>query len=357
MVFGLSSRSSQPTFKTRVESFWLWFAEHADRLYETIETGDSESLTDEMVAMMQDTLPEMSWVFGPGEGGGHSLTVTGEGDVPKQILAAAWLEQAVELKGWTFYASRQPSSPEELRTMEIAISETEAIDADSFLVATTPNDEAQKFDIIAWHPLLSKVPDEHHMTLLFLLLDEALGEFGTEQWLGAIDLQPIPDDAKSMSVVDLPAFLDQAQRYHGWEKIAPLEAYTAYQPKSQSTGPRGDTIAGTTMTPNLVFELIENKGKLKDNPLAGTGAEFAYLRFPTSMLPSGQEADTRGNIEDAIHDVLQAQFSGQVTGGACGIRESYVDMILLDGQQSHDLVNATVEKLCLRGNPKLELIK
>ena len=110
---------------------------------------------------------------------------------------------------------------------------------------------------------------------MFLLLDEAIGEFGTEMWLGAISAAPIIGDDKTVTVATLPEKIRQVNAYYQWEKLSPLQSYSGYEVKKQAKGPRGDTIVGLTCIPNIISDFLDNKGKLKDNPLKGTGASFA----------------------------------------------------------------------------------
>ncbi len=348
---------SESTFKRRVLRFWQWYAEHSQRFKETIDRGEAPTLAEEVSHFLEQTLPGLSWSFGPGELDGHSFTLSGEGDVAKQILTEYWLQQAASVNNWTFYASRQPCTPESLQSMAIQIGPSESIDAAGFIIATTPDDEAQKFDVLAWHPLLGNVPEDHRMQILFLLLDEALGEFGTSQWIGSVELQPIPDGAKSMPLPELPLFLRQAEKYHRWEKLSPLESYAGYQVDEQNDGPRGDTFVGTTLIPDLIFDLMRQAGKLESNPLQDTGAQLAYLRLATASFSPGAEADERGNIEDAIDDALATRESGRVVGGAFGAEQTYIDMILFDGFASQQIVLDTVKKLNLQGKPCLEIVQ
>jgi hypothetical protein len=74
MVFGFGKKKSQgTTFKQRVTDFWEWYPQNADRLFEMIEAG-SDGIAEYMTKYMEATMPELAWVFGPGEPGGHSRT-------------------------------------------------------------------------------------------------------------------------------------------------------------------------------------------------------------------------------------------------------------------------------------------
>ncbi len=139
----------------------------------------------------------------------------------------------MELPGWIFHASRQPSSYEVLKDISIGVSEQEHIDAANFTIKTSIDEENELIDIIAWHPALENVPKEHHFQILFLLLDEALGEFGVQTWLGEITVEPITDMANTRTLLDLPKFVTSVGDYHNWEKYPPLETYSTYEVPEQ----------------------------------------------------------------------------------------------------------------------------
>ncbi len=339
------------TFKERVDRFWQWFPTVAERFYETIESGQCRELADEVSQYMGETLPGLAWVFGPGENGGHSFTVSGEGMVARQLLSEYWLSRQSACTGWTFYQSRQPSRS--LENIAIEIQEIGRVDTDSMLIQTNVDPDHEVLDIVAWHPLFSQIPDDHHAQMLFLLLDETLGEFGTQSWIGGIEIAEVKEDGidgrTTHRMKDLPKFINDVQRYHGWEKHSPVRSYTGYSIKSQQPVLRGDTIAGTTCIPSLVFELIEEGGRLEEDPLEGTGASLAYLQIDSAVFPSGDEAGVRYNIEDALEQTLEGEHLGRPLGGAAGTDSSYIDLLLIDGQRSRDAVDSTMGELELRG--------
>jgi hypothetical protein len=347
------NKSSQMNFKDRVTRFWEWFAEVADRYHQTIDEGDCEQLTGEISEFMQQVMPRLSWAFGPGSGEGHSFTLSGEGQLPKQLLSEYWLSRAPDIPGWTFYASRQRTPIAALKEIAIELDEQEQVDVESFVLKTSVDEESQAIDIVAWHPALQNVPAEHHLNILFLLLDEALGEFGTQMWLGDIKVAPVTPDEKTKRLHELPKFIDQVNKYHGWEKLPPLESYTVYEVAEPSEFPRGDTVVGTTCIPDVVFELMEHRGQLPEDPFEGIGAEFVYVAIDGDVFPDGSESDVRGNIEDTLSDALQTQLGGRTLGGAFGTNESYIDLLLVDGQRSHATVRETLDSLQLLGRSRI----
>jgi hypothetical protein len=353
VTFGSKSKRFRGTFKARVAEFWRWFPDVAKRFEAAAEADDPQEVVNEVGEYMERTLPGLSWALGRGENGKHSFTVTGEGLVPKQLLAAYWQSQAVELPGWTFYASRQPSPPETLKDLAIGVSEDDQVDAASVIVKTSVDEEAEQIDIIAWHPSLAKVPAEHHFQILFLLLDEALGEFGVQTWLGEIKVEPIEDSTGTRSLIDLPKFIEQATSYHGWEKFPPLETLSTYEVSEEVSGPRGDTVVGSSIIPDVIFDYIENDGTSTEDPLEDTGAELVYVAIEGSAFDEGSEVEALNAIEEELDEALLDADSGQTLGGATGSKQSYIDVLILDGDKSRQLIEQTLDRLQLSSRCRL----
>jgi len=354
MVFGFGKKRPQTTFKQRVAAFWQWYPQVADRFYQTIERGQCEALAPEVSKFFDQNMPHLAWVFGPGENGGHSLTVSGEGQVIKQLLAEYWLSQAVQIPRWTFHASRQPSPPEKLKDLAISVAAGEQVDTENFLIKTSVDEEGQKIDVVAWHPALKSVPQEHHQQILFLLLDEALGEFGTETWLGTIELEPLIAGPGVITLAELPGMIEKAGKYYEWEKLSPLQSYSVYQVSEPTGGSRGDTLFGSTCIGSLLGEFLTNGGKFDEDPLAGTGAQLAYLAIDGSVFPDGSQVEVRSNIEDAVGEDLARESSGRTLGGAFGSKQSYIDLLLLDGDNSRQIVEKALDRLQLRGRSQFK---
>jgi hypothetical protein len=341
------------TFRKHVLEFWDWFPGVAQRYAALLKNDDGQQVVSEVNVEIGRILPNLSWAFG-NEDKGHSFTLTGEGQIAKQLLTEFWLSQAVKVPNWIFYASRQPSPPDSVSNMSIGLGEEQHVDAESFLIRTVVDEEAERIDITAWHPAYENVGEEHHMPILFIFLDEALGEFGTQTNIGEISVEPVTPGNDTRPLVDLPKFIESVREYHDWEKLTPLESYSAYEIKKPTDGPRGDTLFGTTCIPDLIFEFIDNDGRLSDNPLAETGAGFVYVAVDGSVFPDGSQVDVRSKIEDAIDVALRKQASGRSLGGAFGIRQSYIEFLIFDDDNSRDIIRQTLQQLDLDELSSLE---
>jgi hypothetical protein len=348
-MFSLFKRRTPPppaelTFKARVAEFWKWYAGAAERLYQTIEDKRCGDLTAEISGRVNEVVPGLAWVFGPGhDGKGHSLTLSGEGNPHRQWLAEYWRAQAPQLPGWTFYSSRQPSPDPGSGIIRLAELD---FDPKAFWLTPSINEARELIDLVVWHPLFPQLDDKTRWTILFLFLDEALGEIGTQNWIGEITMND-SRLADAVPLAELRAFTEGVQAKYDWQKGGPRELWTSYQcEEDRLDEPRGDVFVGTSNMMALVDEHGRAGGKLED-PLAGAGADYIYVQFDARFLPRGHEVDNRGAIEDALIAALNPTASGWHLGGAMGRRFAYIDLLIFDGAASIALVRETLRRLRL----------
>jgi hypothetical protein len=197
------------------------------------------------------------------------------------------------------------------------------------------------------------VPEEHHNQILFLLLDEALGEFGTSMWIGEIVIKPLSAQKATVTIDQLGPYIADKVAELGWEKLPPLEEYAVYRLPEQAEFPRGDTVVGISCIPDAIYELLECDGTLEEDLLEGTGAELVYIQLDGELFENGSESDKRGEIEDALEEFLVKHRSGYTLGGAFGTKYSYIDLILFDGDRSRDLVKQKLTEMNLANRSRL----
>jgi hypothetical protein len=318
------------TFRQRVKEFWRWFPTVAAPIAEQLQTGNGlDDLGPDFVDQIRDRVGGLSWVFGPGEGEGRlSLTVTGEGQKAKQLLSHFWWSQAVEVPGWDFYCSRQPSPRDQLARLAIDVGGS-SVDADSLMIATEIDDEAEAVNIKAWHDVFASLPDDGRLQILYLLLDEALGEYGTQTKLGDIQIQR---DASARPLIELPAFVDKLWSEKGWSDLSPLETYSGYRVEPSEGFDRADTIAGYTCVPRVVLGFLNNRGRLDEDPIENTGAEFLFIQIRGDTESMSDALKFRTEVDEEVARRLSG--AGYVIGGATGTANMYIDLVAFDGNRS-----------------------
>lgn len=326
-------RNCEITCNDRIQKFWDWFQEVAPEFRTTIDNGRCDDLTEITSRKVDELFSGFAWVYGPGaEGIGHSLTLSGEGVEHRQLLALHWLSQAPQIEGWTFYAARQPGDP----SGAIVIGETR-FEAKGMWVTPTIDEEEEKIELTIWHPEWPRLEERQRWTVVFLFLDEALGEYGTKWWIGQIRLG---DDrlSDSFPLSELPEYVAGISANRGWKKYPPGEEHVLFRINPpEKPFPRGDLMTLSTAAPHLFYDYQEEDGRLED-PFAGTGADYVYVRFPKEFLESGKEIEQRGALEDALDHILKKNRSGRNIGGGMGSRNCYVDFLIFDGRNSIDLI-------------------
>jgi hypothetical protein len=306
------------------------------------------SLATEVSAKVDELLPGFAWVFGPGaNGNGHSFTLFGEGVLHRQLLAKFWHSQAPGLPGWTFYAARQPGS---INGQRIEIG-GQSFDPIAFWQTPSVNHEREKIDVIVWHPLFSSMVERDRWTVVFLFLDEVLGEFGTKQWIGEIKLGD-QQFTNAIPLEELPLFLNKLEAETGWKKYLPGELGVVYKLEGRNHSfLRSDIIVGRTVHEPLIQEYLAVEGELSD-PLAGTGADYVFIAIDVKFFPVVEKlTEDRGIIEDALAAALRAD--GRLLGGAFGNQNAYIDLMIFDGHNSIEIVRQVLMGHTLSGGTSI----
>jgi hypothetical protein len=345
-------RKSRPelTFNSRVSAFWKWFEDVAPRFYSTIEAGKCSSLADETSAKVDELLPGLAWVYGPGaDGKGHSLTLSGEGNEHRQLLALHWHARAPIIAGWTFYPSRQ-AGPIKGHVIEM---DEGRFDPKEIWVTPQVDKEREKIDLMIWHPLWEKIGEKQRGTVVFLFLDEALGEYGTEWWIGEIQFGQ-DRLADSFPLEELAGYVAKISQKNGWKKYPPGGSWTLFNVKVEDkVYPRSDIRTQATAVPSLLHAYMDAAGNL-DDPLSSTGAEYVYVSIDRSFFPQGSEVQVRGEIEEALDNAVKAAGSGRLIGGALGTQRGYIDLLIYDGSASLAVIRETLRSLKLPRGTMIE---
>lgn len=338
-------RANQKTFKSCTRNFWDWYAKNAERFNELIASKDSDRLPKLVNEKIEEFLPGFGWCFGPGaNGSGHSFTLTGEGNPHKQLLARYWKSQAPALPGWTFHSAKQPSADCGAHSIHIG---SHAFDPIELWLTPYVNRETEAIDLTVWHPLFASLEQKLIWTVIYLYLDEALGEMETQNWIGEIK---VGDQrlAAAMPLRELPAFVKATQEETGWNKGEPGAVWTAYRGTNPEPGRlRRDIIAGSTLMFPLIRELED--GRLDPDPFDGHGAQYMYVAFDQSFLPESKPSAARGEFENALDAAMKADAAGMCLGGATGTKHGYIDLMLVDGANSVNIVRRILRE---KGFPK-----
>jgi hypothetical protein len=360
-LFGKDQQQPEPpatpvelTFNQRAAAFWDWFASAAEELRDIHNHGDRDQLPSMVSPKVDEFLPGMAWVFGPGTGEGfHSFTLSGEGTLYRQILAEQWLQRLPDIKNWTFHASRQPAGEVGDFTLVAHDLKFRPIE---FWVTPGIDEEEEKVDLMLWHPLIEKAEERLCMQALFLMLDEIFGEFGTTRWIGSIEFSQ-KRLAESMPITELKEFVEETRSSRGWKMRSPVDSWNTYSipPEKRSASHRLDTMGGACGCFPVLGSFF-NDPKAFEDPFLEMGAAWVYLSFSSKGLPKGNQVEAREEMADVIVAALEQDRSGIPLGGAIGESLAYMDFLILDGERSIARIREAAREAGVPPDTRLEFL-
>ena len=173
------------TMRQNAEAFWTWFASHADAYDQGFlaDSIDYKCLAKEMSVALCKVSNGLGWCFGPAmDKNGHHLAFSPEGKPDFMLIAEYLVSMAPSLKRWEFY----PTKPGGVggKTLEVEGQQFHLCDIQ---IALTPDEEKEMPSLVAHHPLFAEMNHDTQMRILFIALDECLGESGTENQLSCIE--------------------------------------------------------------------------------------------------------------------------------------------------------------------------
>ncbi len=129
--------------------------------------------------------------------------------------------------------------------------------------------------------------------VIFLFLDESLGEYGTQWWIGDITWgeEQLKDSFPLQELDEMPECIPRT-RLEKNTRQANAGRSSALNPMKDAT-PRSDLITLTTIAPSLHHQYLDAEGDLAD-PLAGTGADYLYMPWRGTFSPEAVRTEKRG---------------------------------------------------------------
>lgn len=257
-------------------------------------------LVDDISAAVHSLHPELAWELGPGRTALHNLTVTPEGNLVLRRLTAQWLASAPPPdQTWEYYASRQATAPKGLEFGGKRFA------PEDFRVGYAYDESRERFDVQLFHPLFKKSAQNAVGHVLFLTLDECLGEDDVERWIGAIE----PAMSQPHNAIGLVDFVRVVGDAH---KTATGDRYTIGQGQSRDGRPVFISI-------NTALKQIDHLDHVF-HLVVGVG-----LRQPdVNGLPGSEEGQQLDAAEDRLLEMLgrNGVQIGRVTWG--GRREIHL---------------------------------
>lgn len=272
-----------------IADFWLWWADARQSVLDCYDGGAEPTFVAALSERVDAIHPDLQWEFGPGRDRPHQLTVTAVGDPALRVTANRWQAAAPDDPNFEFYTARQ-RHPELMVSIDFG---TGQVDFAAFRVGVRIDDDRQRFDLFVYHPQFSELHEDQIPQILWVVLDNALGEDAVVTWIGEVEwVRVLPQETEGLEVWTLAELRDAVDDVASrW----PEDAYVVARAVDRETGA------------DLIY----------------TGCRSAkYLRHPgfdtlcLARLPYADRGDGMPGPEEAarldvFQDVLEAALGDQ----------------------------------------------
>jgi hypothetical protein len=179
-----------------IDAFWVWWAGASTGFTAAFDGGDTPD--DAMIRAMSDHVAAidegLDWEFGKGRKSRHHLCLSAKGDPVLRVVAERWRKRAPPADAaWEFYSARQQargaSGDLSLQIAGVTVS------LGALTFAVEENDASERVDVRGHHPAFASIDDDElRIQILFIGLDNLLGEDGVERWIGGVEesREPVP---------------------------------------------------------------------------------------------------------------------------------------------------------------------
>lgn len=339
-MFSFFKKKKQTTFKDRVIQFWDSFIEIEENLRTTID----ERNFDKSIKIINDIFKknglEIAFLMGKGSDK-YEFFFSPEGDRDTQFLVRCIIDLSPNLPHWDFYSSKQACSNESLSTSAIEFSKGKTITPEELFFTYTFNEDKNKFDIIAYHKFFKEIPNDEAIYILFILLDTALGEYGTELFIGTLDIskEELPNS------INLISFKNQIDKYK-YEtnfdpKMTPDQVYGVYKLKTEELytyETREDIYLVVTCNINL-----QNYYQ-KPNIFKEKGAHYIFIQIDLNNFEEDNYLNQREEISNLIEIELGSNNDGFIIGYSTGNLNCYIDILIFDNENSIEKIKNIMAK-------------
>jgi hypothetical protein len=341
----------------KIDAWWEAFARREGDLNALFARRKEWDLPAWMEKHLQGINESMMWEFGEAIGHkGHRLVITPESKRTLRPLARAILRRAPKLAGWEFYPHRLA---EDIAGTKATVKARVGLELEGMRVAVSVG-AARRIDLLFESPACS-APNEgraHHAA--FVAAETLLGEEVLDEWIGAIDVQPVtrvgaigkllgrgksenrfvPLERLKPTVDALIGSMMEQLPEHPFFEETPVESgddendhrrWSAFElkpAKAEDYAGWDDLMVGISPCQE-VWSAAHSDAGFYSKRFSRFGERFCYLKIDGSQAEGMIFAD-RSEIEDALNAALVPERGGCSIGGGTGLRYSYVELALID---------------------------
>jgi hypothetical protein len=184
---------------TPEQDFWKWFQSNENSLFDFEK--DQERTFDRLAAEMHKLNPNLTFEFGPKKDGCREFTISADGIREAFPAVEKLYAAAPPLPRWKILKFRQRHKPFDIESGGVSVK------AALVAVQVTPN--GQTVDLTIFIPGYTQDAYKKYAPIVFLLLDQALGEYDVETRVGQINIESTSKaGGKTCSLEALPREVD-----------------------------------------------------------------------------------------------------------------------------------------------------
>lgn len=193
------------------EEFWTWFTAHEARLFAF--ESDREAVFDALGEQLSRVNDHLTFEFGPIENGRREFVISAGGIKAAFPAVEALYSKAPPLQRWIWVKFRPRRLP-----INDLVYQGKTVRADDVRYLMAKAKDGEKVAMLLFFEGYNDAEKTIYGQIGYLLLDEALGEYAVETWVGFIEFQA-PDSRlfdRSRPLYELPPEFDAflARRVH-----------------------------------------------------------------------------------------------------------------------------------------------
>jgi hypothetical protein len=288
---------------------------------------------------LQAIHPHLMWEYGQAlTGKGHRLVITPEQARHLRPMTDTILARAPKLKGWQFLGYRPP---ENLENAQLTVEARTGGDL-SDVAFQARQGECNLIDLTFFFPHLEDDADEQAGHSAFVAAETLLGEERLDQWIGLIDVAPLPENRKNRGLLPLDKLFervdvlvnqtrDQLPATPFLDRVDSAE-WTLFKlepEESEDYSGRADLFVSRCANETLWRAARSQPGFVSER-FSKCGETFCYLKLDGSQGLDAERFRDKSEIEDALDELLRPPRLGCHIGGGTGLRYSYIDLAVTD---------------------------
>lgn len=190
-------------FHNKYKKFWKWFEKNSDSIFNLEK--NQESIFDLLSQSLSKVNPDLKFEFGPIENNKREFVISAGGILGAFKDVESLYKSKPDLEKWIFIKFRPRRNPINSVTIGNITLSPEDIQFILF-----KSDNTDKTSLLLYIRNLNADNLIEMKNLGYLILDEAIGEYDTETFIGGIGFQPFGSEyfEKSFSINQLASHLD-----------------------------------------------------------------------------------------------------------------------------------------------------